>query len=269
MNRKIAILTFMMVSVVFALYADFPVFEFYGSSLINTWEQFWTVDGTLESVAAGTDGIADPTGGDGYFGRSNCNSTGATTSGNLTGNLTDTNYNLKTQVYTHVVNEADGLPRAYWYQMLVFYRDANGYGRFHTHFNQTALGTPASPRIRLQITNPAFVYTLAWASPTDFTAPTTSSWHEMKVEISGTTALCYFDGVQLAGTADWTSAAPTRSAGKFGFGQYIDGADNVSTYLDQFKAYQGAEPPAPTPTQTPTPTPIPLSVESQNWTIYE
>jgi hypothetical protein len=207
---------------------------------------------------------------DGYIGKSSCTTTIATTCGHQIGEDTDTNYSLTAHIYTQVTNELDPgdiLIDDYWYQMLVFYRIPGNYGRFHTHFNQAAIVvTPPTPRIRLQIANPTFVYTKAWVSP-DFTPPSTSSWHKMKMELTGTTAVCYFDDVQLPGTADWTAEASSRNAGKFGFGQYIDDVGARSLYVDMFKAYQGSEPPDPTP-PTPTPTPAPPT-SAQNWMYYE
>ena len=139
-----------------------------------------------------------------------------------------------------------------------------GYGRLHAQFNEFG-GTIPVPRLRLQITNPAFAHTTEWTSPTDFTH--SQGWHEMKVEVSGTTANCYFDG-GLLGNADWTSAAPERSSGRFGFGQYIDGAGTRSLYIDNFKAWTtGTSEPADQP--VPTATPTPFKSEAQDWMQYE
>lgn len=264
--KKISILALSLFIVSAASFAtDFPVIEpFNGPLLQNVWEQFWTVDATLTSAIAAGEECGDSPLGDGYVGKSECDTTIATTSGNLTGEETDSDYTVQAYIYTRVTDEADPgdtLLDDYWYQMLVFYRDTGGYGRLHTHFNLAGVASgPASPRIRCQITNPGFVYTLGWAS-TDFTVPASDSWHKMKIEITGTTALCYFDDLQLAGTADWTAEAATRSAGKFGFGQYMDAGGVRSLYVDMFKAWKGAEPPDPTPT------PAPLSAD--NWTHYE
>ena len=268
--KKIILFVFLSVITTTVLLADFPYFEFYGSSLRNTWTEMWTLSGTLESVPNGTDSIDNPPGGDGYFGKLSAviPSTGMTT-GKLIGTDTDTNYTIKAKFYTPVANiPSDTSGYDYWYQMITFYYTGYGeYCRFHTHFN-TAIAT----RIRLQVvTASTFAYTLAWNGGTygtDFTAPTSSSWHELKLVLSGTTALCYFDGTQLPGTADWTSAAAARNAGKFGFGEYFDDGGSPLFYIDQFKAWTSpSEPPNPTPTPIPTPTAIPLSVKI--WSHYE
>ena len=265
--KKILILSLSLFIVSAASFAtDFPVIEpFNGPLLYNTYVQFWTVDATLSSVPAASEECGDSPLGDGWVGKSQCVSTGATTSGHLTGEETDSDYTVQAYLYTRVVNVPDD-GAAYddwWYQMLVFYReDPGGYCRFHAHFNQTDVaGAPyPCPRLRVNVANPTFVYTTGWGS-SDFTVPTADSWHKMKVEVTGTTALCYFDDIQLSGTPDWTTAAPTRAQGRFGFGQYQDAAADCSLYIDMFKCWKGAEPPDPTPT------PPPLSAD--NWTHYE
>lgn len=264
--RRTIFLSLLVVCVAVSAFGAVPMTEYFsGPSLVNTWEQFWTTDATLESVAAGTDGIPDAPGGNGYIGRSSAVNTGASTSGNLIGEYTDANYTVQAWLWTPVVNAATG-GEAYWYQMLVFYRitDAQsatnfGYGRLHAQFNLDT-GIISAPRIRLQITNPGFVHTDAWSSPTDFTY--SEGWHKFKVEITGTTANSYYDD-SLLGASDWTTDGPERNAGKFGIGQYFDGAGNPTLYLDNFKAWTtgGTEP------ADPTPTPPPLS--AQNWTYYE
>ncbi len=239
-----------------AAYAQFPVFEGFFPPIQNTWDEFWTVDTTLLIVPDGTDGIADRTGGSGYFLKNGLTATAATSSGKVAGNETDTNYTVQAYIYTPVVN-ANAAPDDYWYQMLLFYRDANGYGRIHAHFNtdNTVAGLESGPRIRLQITNPTFVHTTVWTSPADFTH--SQGWHHFKVEATGTTANCYYDSA-LLGAVDWTADAATRTAGRFGFGQYQNGAGEKYIYVTGFKAYQGSEPADPTP---------PLL--SQNWSMYE
>lgn len=266
--KKIFILMVVLLTTVFAYSTTFPVIEpFNGPTVNNTWEQLWTVDSTLESVQASGEACGDSPLGDGYIGKATCDTSFASTSGNITGEDTDSDYTLQAYIYTEVTNEldpGDTLIDDYWYQMLAFYRVPGNYGRFHTHFNQAAIAvTPPTPRIRLQIANPSFVYTMAWVSP-DFTPPSTSSWHKMKIELTGTTALCYFDDAQLPGTADWTAEASSRNAGKFGFGQYMDAAGIRSLYVDMFKAYKGSEPPDPTPTPTPEP-----PAAAQNWMYFE
>ena len=271
--KKVILFVFLCVITPTVLLADFPYFEFFGSSLRNTYGEMWTLTGTLESVPNGTDSIPNPPGGDGYFGKLSAVFATANTCGKLLGTDTDTNYTIKAKIYIPVVNVPDGTTGDdYWYQSIVFYYTGYGeYGRFHTHFNLTPLGSapPLSPRIRLQVvTGSAFVYTLGWAGTTDFTVPASSSWHELKMVLSGTTALCYFDGTQLPGTADWTSTAASRTAGRFGFGEYFDDAGSPLFYIDQFKAWTSpSEPPDPIPTATPTPTPIPMSVKI--WSHYE
>ncbi len=271
--KKVLLLGIFICTLAVSLFAAFPVFEFYGNTIQNSWEEFWTLTSTLEMVPAGTDGIADAPGGDGYFGKLTGVATGYISCGKLLGDLTDTNYTLKTQMYIPVVN-TDAEPDDYWYQMLIFYRDDGGYARLHAQFNTFGGAIPA-PRFRLQVANPSFVSPNpgAWTAPTDFATPSASAWHEMKVEITGTTALVYYDGTQLTGTADWTATAATRAAGKYGFGQYIDGAGTRSIYIDQFKAYQGTEPPLPTATPTPAPTitpaPTPFTTDAKNWSHYE
>ncbi|GAI55299.1 unnamed protein product, partial [marine sediment metagenome] len=160
---------------------------------------------------------------------------GPSASGQLLGEYTDVDYTVQAYLWTPVVNTSDP-PDDYWYQMLVFYRitDAEattyGYGRLHTHFNLDTSEISA-PRIRLQFTIPGFVdaATVVWTSPTDFTH--SEGWHKLKVEITGTTANCYYDD-SLLGSADWTSTVPERNAGKFGFGQYVNAAGTRSIYID-------------------------------------
>ena len=244
-----------------------PLTEYFSdSTIVNTYEQFWTLDATLESVPGGTDGIPDAPGGNGYIGKMTAEGTAATTSGQLLGEYTDVDYTVQSWLWTPVVNTADP-PDNYWYQMLVFYRitDAQattyGYGRLHTQFNLDT-NEIAAPRIRLQFTIPGFVTaaTVVWTSPTDFTH--SEGWHKLKVEITGTTANCYYDD-SLLGSSDWTSTVPERTAGKCGIGQYVNAAATRSIYIDNFKAWTtgGSEP------ADPTPTPPPLN--AQNWTYYE
>jgi hypothetical protein len=235
-----------------AAYAQFPVFEGFFPPMQNTWEQFWTVDSINLLVPDGTDGIPVNPEGSGYMIKNGYNAEGYISAGVVTGNETDNNYTLQAWVYTPVFNTT-AEPDDYLYQMLIFHRDANGYGRMHTHFNEDS--TIDGPRIRLQITNPSFAHTTAWYSPADFLA--SEGWHFMKIEVGETTATCYYDG-GLLGTADWTSDAPAKTAGKFGYGQYIDGAGERYVYLSEFKAYQGTEPPDPEP-----------PLEAQNWSVYE
>jgi len=246
MKKLLFLITLLCLSSV--LIAALPVTEtFAGGTIVNTWEQFWTVDSTLTAVPNGTDGKTTPAA-DGYFGKDECVAAAATTSGKITGDFTDTSYTVEAYLYTPVYNTGTGF-EAYHYQMLVFYRDSGGYGRLHTHFNETPLGTPPSPRIRCQITNPGFVYTAAWTSPTNFTH--SEGWHIFKIEITGTVANCYYD-TTLLGVADWTLTAATRTAGKFGFGQYMDDVGTGDLYVDEFKAY----------------VPVPTSIKG-DWTAYE
>ena len=231
------------------LMAALPVTEtFAGGTIVNTWEQFWTVDSTLTAVPNGTDGKTTPAA-DGYFGKDECVATGATTSGKITGDFTDTSYTVEAYLYTPVYNTYTGF-EAYHYQMLVFYRDSGGYGRLHAQFNTFGGAIPA-PRIRCQIANPSFVAPNpgAWTSPTNFTH--SEGWHIFKIEITGTVANCYYD-TTLLGVADWTATAATRTAGKFGFGQYMDDVGTGNLYVDEFKAY----------------VPIPTSIKG-DWTAYE
>lgn len=271
--KIIKFLLLFLIGITSQIFAALPVIEpFNDSNIQNTWEQFWTTSAVLEAVSAGTDGIPDSPKGDGWFGRSTVTTTAASSSGHVTGDFSDTNYTLQAYIYTPVVNTDSG-PDAYWYQMLVFYRqtDTGNYGRFHTQFNTFGGAIPA-PRIRCQVA-PSPWYTRTWTSPTDFTAPDTSSWHKLKIEITGTTAICYFDDQKLPDPQpDWTSSFPGRNSGKFGFGQYIDDAGTRSLYIDMFKAWStgSAEPADPTPVPTPTPSPSPTpGTSAENWMYYE
>lgn len=265
MQRTIFLSVLLVVCLAVPALAALPVTEYFsGPTIVNTYDQFWTTDATLESVPGGTDGISDAPGGNGYIGRSTCEALGYASNGHITGEYTDASYTIQAYVWIPVVNTVLE-PDDYWYQQLIFYRitdaeDATyyGYGRLHTQFNEEASIT--GPRIRLQITNPGFVHTTQWLSPTDFTH--SEGWHKLKVEITGTTANCYYDD-SLLGAADWTIDAPERNAGKFGFGQYIDGAGTRSLYIDNLKVWTtGSAEPA-----DPTATPPPLN--AQNWTYYE
>ena len=257
--KKISILTILVFSaLIISAAAQLQFVEPFDSDTIyNTYEEFWTDPSDLEVTTPGDEGIADSPEADGYFGKQTLAATGYASTGKVAGFETDSDYTVQAYIYTPVVNTADE-PDDYWYQMLIFYRDEGGYCRFHTQFNEDSTVID-NPRIRLQITNPSFAYTEIWESPSDFTH--SEGWHFMKAEITGTTADCYFDETYL-GTADWTADAATRDAGKFGFGQYIDGEGTRSLYIDMFKAYQGSEPPWPTPTPEPV-------LGAQNWTHYE
>ncbi|MBN1900123.1 hypothetical protein JW926_02205 [Candidatus Sumerlaeota bacterium] len=268
--KKIFILMIVLMSAVYAGATTFPVIEpFHDETIDLTWEQFWTNSATLESVQASGESCGDSSLGDEYIGKTTCTTTGTGSSGHVTGEDTDSNYTIQAYVYTPVVN-TDAAPQDYWYQQLVFYRiGATGgvptsYGRLHTHFNTFGGDIPA-PRIRIMVGT----YSLIWSAP-DFTVPVSSSWHKMKIELNGTTANCYFDDLLLPGTVDWTSASPGVTAGRFGFGQYMNGAGTLSMYVDMFKAYQGAEPPdPPVPTPTDTPVPTPTLLAAQNWMYFE
>jgi hypothetical protein len=239
--------------------APFGVIEpFNGPVVYNEWSAFYN-EPVLGAVKASTQGIDDSPLGDGWIGKSYFNAPTYSTAGSVIGNDTDSDYTIQAYVYTPVV-DTDQEPDDYWYQMLIFYRTGGGYARLHTQFNKNTTVIP-NPRIRCQIANPGFVYEKVWEDPTGFTCPASSSWHKMKVVLSGTTAQCYFDDVELPGGADWTTEAASRNSGKFGFGQFIDGAGARSLYVDMFKAYKGSEP------ADPTPTPAPLAAE--NWMYYE
>jgi len=251
--------------------AQLPFVEYFSSPVLSaTPEQFWTTDATLESVPEGTDGIPGPPpfGGDGYIGRSSATVTTYMSAGNVYGTSADADYTMKAWLWTPVVDTLDE-PDDYWYQMLIFYRlvDADdptyyGYGRVHAQFNEAVAN-----RIRLQITNPAFAHTTEWVSPTNFQH--SEGWHEFVVALTGTTADVYYDG-DLLGSADWTTDAPQRNAGRYGFGQYIDGAGTRSIYVDNFKVWEtgGVEPADQQVPPTPTPTITPIVAGSQSWNHY-
>jgi hypothetical protein len=274
-TNSILVLVLFIISAI-SLFAALPVVEYFSSpTLDNTWDQFWPLSATLESVPAGTDGIADPPGGNGYIGRSTAPNTGASSSGHVTGDLTDANYSVEAWVWIPVVNTAD-VPDDFWYQQLVFYQSVAQtapYGRLHAQFNLNTTAI-AAPRIRCQTSDGSTFYTFptsGWVHPTDFTY--SEGWHKLKIAITGQTAVCYYDDAQLAGTADWSSTHPGITAGRFGFGQYVDGAGTHMLYVDNFKAWAtaGTEPPdQPTPTPAATPSPTPAGFAgAENWTWYE
>ena len=154
--KKYFILTVILLTAVSAYSTTFPVIEpFNGPVVNNTWEEFWTNSTTLESVQASGESCGDSPLGDGYIGKSTCTTTSAGSSGNVTGEDTDSDYTIQGYLYTPVVNTDTG-PEAYWYQMLIFYRTgatggiATSYGRFHTHFNTFGGDIPA-PRIRVTV----------------------------------------------------------------------------------------------------------------------
>jgi hypothetical protein len=149
--KKILIVTIVLLPAIFSYSTNFPVIEPFDSSKINnTWEQFWWVDATLESVQASGEYCGFSPQGDRYIGKSTCDTNMPSTSGHQTGEDTDTSYTLQAYIYTEVTNELDPddiLIEDYWYQMLIFYRTgptgagATAYGRFHTHLNSRACGS--------------------------------------------------------------------------------------------------------------------------------
>lgn len=246
MKKLTAILGLALLGAASVATAALPFSDSFGSTGPNVaWSDADTFSGgVLTTVATHTDHrsvtINPPPGNtDGFFARLQAVTTAAGTRWFLAGALTDTDtdYTVQTKVYGPLVNAPNGDPDAYWYQGLIFYRYADGYGRVHLHLNSNTTELPNGPRIRVQTTAGGFNTPLVLQSNSTPAFTGTEGWYTLRIALTQrdfTLTVTPPSGSPIVATG--TLSANHSPIGTFGIFSYQDGAADRSSYFDDFSA---------------------------------